>query len=143
MAKKGQKNMWKCSDSASGTAVLHHFRATNANPIDGVRRFEKYLLDSKNGVVPDKLTTAGAAALISLKRMRDNVVTENASRKQKNKQAVKVRCARSLSPRFQFSPRAQFRVYAERPLPSPFSGTHCRGKSTRMCSPTRMCSLKP
>ena len=139
--KEGQDNMWKCSDSNHGTAILYHFCAENEHPIDGVRHFEKYLIDAKNGFVPDKLTTAGAEVLISLKRMRDNVVTENASRKQKNKQAVKVRCARSLSPRFQFSPRSQFRVYAERPLPSPFSGTHCRGKSTRMCSPTRMFSL--
>ncbi len=36
-----------------------------------MRHFEEYLLDAKNGFVPDKLTTAGAKALISLKRMRD------------------------------------------------------------------------
>ena len=54
--KKGQENVLKCSDSNRGTAVLYHFRADNEPPIDGVRQFEKYLLDAQNGFVPDKLT---------------------------------------------------------------------------------------
>ena len=84
--KEGQDNMWKCSDSNHGTAILYHFCAENEHPIDGVRHFEKYLIDAKNGFVPDKLTTAGAEVLISLKRMRDKADRDNTLRKRnKNK----------------------------------------------------------
>jgi hypothetical protein len=81
--KEGQENLWKCSDSNHGTAVLYHFRADNEPTIDGVRQFEKYLLDDQNGFVPGKLTTAGAEAHNALKRMCANADRDNASRERK------------------------------------------------------------
>ena len=81
--KEGQENLWKCSDSNHGTAVLYHFRADNEPTIDGVRQFEKCLLDDQNGFVPGKLTTAGAEAHNTLKRMRATADRDNASRERK------------------------------------------------------------
>jgi hypothetical protein len=80
---EGQENLWKCFDSNHGTAVLYHFRADNEPTIDGVRQFEKYLLDDQNGFVPGKLTTAGAEAHNALKRMCANADRDNASRERK------------------------------------------------------------
>ena len=81
--KEGQENLWKCSDSNHGTAVLYHFRADNEPTIDGMRQFEKCLLDDQDGFVPGKLTTAGAEAHNALKRMRANADRDNASRERK------------------------------------------------------------
>jgi hypothetical protein len=77
--KKGQENVWECSDSNRGTAVLYHFRADNEPTIDGVRQFEKYLLVH----FPSQLTTKGAEAHNALKRMRAKADRDDASRERK------------------------------------------------------------
>ena len=72
-----------CSDSKSGNAVLYQFRADNEPTIDGVRQFEKYLLDDQNVFLPGQLTTKGAEAHNALKRMRAQADRDNASRERK------------------------------------------------------------
>jgi len=72
-----------CSDSKRGNAVLYQFRADNEPTIDGVRQFEKYLLDDQDVFLPGQLTTKGAEAHNALKRMRAQADRDNASRERK------------------------------------------------------------
>ena len=81
--KAGQQNLWECSISKHGTAVLYHFRAVNQPEIDGVRNFEKYLLDVQNGYVQGKLTKEGVLARIAMENNRDRADSVNAARKRK------------------------------------------------------------
>ena len=87
--KKGQENFWECSDSNRGTAVLYHFRADNEATIDGVRKFENYLLNDENGFVPDKLTQKGKDARDAMKRTRAEADRDKDRRERKNKRQAK------------------------------------------------------
>ena len=88
--KEGQKNFWECSESRNSTAVLYRFRADNELSIDGVRKFENYLLNDENGFVPDKLTQKGKEARDAMKRTRVQADKRNeASRERKKKRQGK------------------------------------------------------
>ena len=87
--KAEQQNFLECSDSKSGTAVLYHFCADNEPTIDGVREFEKYLLDVQNGYMPGKLTKEGASARIAMEKRLAKVDSVNAARERKRKRQGK------------------------------------------------------
>ena len=84
--KAGQQNLWECSISKHGTAVLYHFRAVNQPEIDCVRNFEKYLLDVQNGYVHSNLTEEGAEARIAMENKRkstDKVLAQQERKRQR------------------------------------------------------------
>ena len=87
--KEGQKNFWECSESRNSTAVLYRFRADNELSIDGVRKFENYLLNDENGFVPDKLTQKGKEARDAMKRTRVQADRDKDSRERKKKRQGK------------------------------------------------------
>ncbi len=78
-----------CPDSKRGNAVLYQFRADNEPTIDGVREFEKYLLDVQNGYMPGKLTKEGASARIAMEKRLAKVDSVNAARERKRKRQGK------------------------------------------------------
>ena len=67
----GQTSKWECSvtiHSASSSRYEYCFSNEGRTSISGVRKFEEYLLDDKNGYVPDKLTGQGKLALVAMKK---------------------------------------------------------------------------
>ena len=83
--KVGQQNLWECSIS-KGPPKVYRFRAVNQPEIDGVRNFEKYLLDVQNGYVHCNLTEEGAEARIAMENKRkstDNVLARRDRKRQR------------------------------------------------------------
>ena len=60
---------WRCESSLDGNAIHHRFCTdkTSREPIDGVRKFEEFVLNDANGFGEGSLTPEGAKALQTLK----------------------------------------------------------------------------